>query len=118
MRPRRTRPRRTERAGIVGYVMAGPNREDDPEYTAELYAIYVLPDFQGYGLGRSLFQAVTGWLVGQGHRRMILYVLRDNAPARRFYEALGGQPLREQMIETGGELLAEVCYGYALGLPG
>jgi ribosomal protein S18 acetylase RimI-like enzyme len=99
---------------VVGYVMAGPNREEDSEYGAELYAIYVLPEYHGQGLGRALFTTAAEWLVGQGHSSMIVYVLKDNAPSRRFYEAMGGRLAREQLIETGGTMLPEVGYGYEL----
>jgi len=43
---------------------------------------------------------------------MLVWVLVDNHPARRFYEALGGQELRTQPIEIGGVTLEEVAYGW------
>jgi GNAT superfamily N-acetyltransferase len=101
---------------VAGFARAGPCR-DDAGYTSELYAIYVLPEYQGHGVGRELFRAVTGWLAGQGHHNMILYVLRDNFPSRRFYETQGGRPVRQRQIEIGGQMLPEVGYGYILGAP-
>ena len=99
---------------IAGYVMGGPNRDEDPEYSGELYAIYVLPEYQSQGVGKVLFRAMMDWLAEKGHQGMILYVLRDNAPSRRFYEAMGGRAVREQLVEIGGQMLAEVGYGYRL----
>lgn len=96
---------------IVGFVNGGPERENDPVYTGELYAIYLLKEAQGRGLGRRLFQALTENLVRDGMHAMLLWVLVDN-PARRFYEALGGQELRTKPIEIGGVMLEEVAYGW------
>jgi hypothetical protein len=43
---------------------------------------------------------------------MIVWVLRDNAPARKFYERLGGAYVRMQPITIGPALLQEVSYGW------
>ena len=43
---------------------------------------------------------------------MLLWVLKDNRPARKFYEALGGTTLREKSIEIGSQSLIEVAYGW------
>ena len=43
---------------------------------------------------------------------MLLWVLEANAPARTFYEDLGGRVVREQPIDVGGVTLTEVAYGW------
>jgi len=43
---------------------------------------------------------------------MIVWVLRDNSPARRFYERLGGTYVRTQPITIGSVELQEVSYGW------
>jgi hypothetical protein len=43
---------------------------------------------------------------------MIVWVRRDNAPARRFYERLGGTYVRSQPITIGAATLEEVSYGW------
>ncbi len=43
---------------------------------------------------------------------MIVWVLRDNQAARRFYERLGGVYIREQPITIGSSLVQEVSYGW------
>lgn len=119
-------PRFPSPARIAGFARCGPRRAEEaaeglsrfaPEtaaYTGELYALYVLPEYQHLGLGRGLFQAARGWLAEQGHRGMILYALRDNAPARRFYEARGGRLAGERLVDIRGQMLPEVSYGYDL----
>jgi hypothetical protein len=42
---------------------------------------------------------------------MLVWVLRDN-PSRGFYEALGGEYVREQAITIGGANLIELAYGW------
>lgn len=101
---------------VVGFCGGGPDRDADPEYSGELYAIYVLQAYQGKGVGRMLVQAAVDWLRQRGYGSMVIWVLRDNQPARRFYEVLGGKAVRERMIEIGGAQLPEVGYGYDLSL--
>lgn len=97
---------------IVGFVHGADEREGDPDYTGEVTAIYLLKQAQGRGLGRELMRAAAHELHRRGHTSLLLWVLKDNLPARRFYEALGGQLLREKTIEIGGQTLIEVAYGW------
>ncbi len=102
-----------EEAGeVVGFVVGGPRREGDPAYESELYALYVLPGSQQKGTGRRLIRAFAGALHAAGRRSVLLWVLRDNAPGRAFYERLGGRLLGEKTFELGGATLHEVSYGW------
>lgn len=96
-------------SGPVGYATFGPGREPDPGWAGEVYAIYVHPDWQGGGRGRAL-------LVEAGRRLdrpFLLWVLRENAAARGFYERLGGTLLgRDKVAERFGGIV-EVAYGWA-----
>jgi ribosomal protein S18 acetylase RimI-like enzyme len=102
--------------GIVGFTIGGKNRDSAFAFDAELYAIYVLRAHQGRGLGRALQRALVERLAADGHRSMILWVLRDN-PSRAFYERLGGQLAGEKEIEIGGAKLVEVAYGWSVTIP-
>jgi GNAT superfamily N-acetyltransferase len=55
----------------------------------ELYGIYLQREVAGTGTGRRLHDAGVGWLAENGWTRALLWVLRDNARARRFYELCG-----------------------------
>ncbi len=99
-------------AGLVGFASGGPEREGDPVYRGELYAIYLLPQHQGLGHGRALAAAVAAGLADRRMRSMLVWVLRDNGPARAFYERLGGAYVREHPLEIGGATVAEVSYGW------
>jgi hypothetical protein len=43
---------------------------------------------------------------------MSLWVLRENAKARRFYERLGGVVVAEKEERRAGGVLVEVAYGW------
>jgi ribosomal protein S18 acetylase RimI-like enzyme len=103
-----------EEAGhLVGFAMGGPEREGEPRFRGELYAIYLLRETQGRGHGRALVQAVAGELVRQQVSSMLVWVLRDNLSARGFYERLGGVFLREHQLDFGAAFtVQEVSYGW------
>jgi GrpB-like predicted nucleotidyltransferase (UPF0157 family) len=97
---------------IVGFVKAAAERSGDPLHTGEVHALYVLAQHQGRGLGRRLMTAGAQGLLRRNHRAMLVWVLKDNHPSRRFYERLGGQLLREQVLKIGGAEHLEVAYGW------
>lgn len=77
-------------ARVVGMGFAGPPEDDQlPEGTGEVFAVYVLQDWQGRGVGRALLERLTSGLHALGYRSAILWTLRDRRATRRFYEANG-----------------------------
>src|SRR5205085_1031471 len=98
-----------ETGRVAGFANGGPNREGAAGYEGELYAIYVLKEHVGRGMGRALALAVARRLERLGMRSMVLWVLEENTPARRFYESLGGQLGGERDLEIGGLTLKEVA---------
>ena len=97
---------------IVGFAGGGPERDGDSIYRGELYAIYLLQEYQRGGVGRRLACAVARGLLAVGFDSMLLWVLEENHPARRFYESLGGRQVGRKTIEIGGADLVEVSYGW------
>jgi ribosomal protein S18 acetylase RimI-like enzyme len=97
---------------IVGFASCGRERAGETGYAGELYAIYVLDSAQRHGHGRELVRAVAGALREMRLEDMIVWVLRDNTPARHFYERLGGVYVRAQPITIGAVTLEEVSYGW------
>jgi ribosomal protein S18 acetylase RimI-like enzyme len=97
---------------IVGFASGGRERAGESGYEGELYAIYILRDSQGRGHGRRLVQAVVGGLRELALRDMVVWVLRENAGARKFYERLGGVYIRTQPITIGSSSLQEASYGW------
>ena len=80
-----------ERGGrVVGFCVTGPSEDADADRaTAEVYAIYLLPEVEGTGVGRRLFEHAVEDLRRRGFRRATLWVLEANERARRFYERAG-----------------------------
>jgi ribosomal protein S18 acetylase RimI-like enzyme len=102
-----------EEAGeVVGFASGGRERAGETGYSGELYAIYVLGSAQHRGHGRELVRGVVAGLREMALTDMIIWVLRDNARARRFYERLGGTYVRSQPITIGPATLEEVSYGW------
>lgn len=97
---------------IVGFCIAEPaGGPQDPPFTGELGALYVLKDFQGQGIGRRLFAEGVRHLDFHKHPGMKLWVLEQN-PACRFYEHLGGEVIAKKVRPTAGTDLAAVAYGW------
>jgi ribosomal protein S18 acetylase RimI-like enzyme len=97
----------------AGYVYCGRERDGDPRYRGEVYAIYFLAQGQGQGGGRALMGAAAKRLAEAGITSMLVWVLRDNQGARAFYERLGGMYLREKLLGWPGTDAVEVAYGWA-----
>jgi len=76
---------------IVGFAHVGPTRdpESNEDLVGELYAVYVLPEEWGGGIGRALMAEVLVRLRADGFREAILWVLEDNPRTRRYYELAG-----------------------------
>ena len=105
-----------ERAGrICGFVNVGPERESALGELGELFAIYVLPDCSGQGVGRALMATALSQLQADGFTEAILWVLEDNPRTRHFYELAGWQPdggVKEE--ELLGTVVRELRYRIAL----
>ncbi|MCU0498890.1 MAG: GNAT family N-acetyltransferase [Anaerolineae bacterium] len=101
-----------DRDQVVGFVHGGIPIEPIEGYESQLYAIYLFQSAQGSGLGRALFSAFVDQLIVAGYRSMALWVLRENHPARRFYERMGGVTLDEKNFVMYETELIEVGYGW------
>lgn len=102
-----------EQAGeVTGWACHGPYRDGEVRTgDAELYAIYVDPGRYGGGIGRALLAEAVRQRTAAGHARMFLWVLKENAGARRFYERAGfGADGAEEPFEVEGTAVPEVRY--------
>lgn len=96
---------------IIGFVNGGPERSGRLGYEGELYAIYLLDDFRGLGIGARLLARLVEALREANLNDMVVWVLEGNR-YRGFYEALGGQKVSSQQVKIGGEEFVEVAYGW------
>ena len=75
---------------IIGMGVGEPLDDSGPDAgVGEVHALYVLPGWQGRGVGRALLAGLTDALRTRGYRAAVLWTLRDRPPTRRFYEANG-----------------------------
>lgn len=100
--------------GIIGFATCGIERENDNKSIGELYAIYILKDYQNKGIGKLLFNSVKEKLEALNYSSMHIWVLEANHQACRFYEAMGGKKLKEQEIVIGGDFLMEIEYEWII----
>jgi len=77
--------------GMIGFANTGPCRDADLPVgeVGEVYAIYLEPEAVGHGHGHALLEHALAGLPAQGFREVSLWVLEQNARARRFYELAG-----------------------------
>jgi GNAT superfamily N-acetyltransferase len=97
---------------IEGFANAGPCR--DGSAAGELYAIYVLPQAWGTGLGHALMGAVVDGLRERGFADAVVEVLVANDRARHFYEREGWSYEQEHDGEFLGVAVREARYRRSL----
>jgi L-amino acid N-acyltransferase YncA len=113
-----------DRDGVVGFVSGGPCRDRELSYRGEIYAIYLLDEFHGVGIGRALLLSLSDRLVRERGPSLLVWVLSSN-PSRYFYESMGGKRVATRVDRMGGVEVEETAYGWedttelaTLGRPG
>lgn len=89
---------------VVGFVNYGKYRGDDLPNSGEVFAIYVLADHYGQGIGYRLMQSAIAEL--KDYPQIAVWVLDGNERAIRFYERCGFHfDGRKQIITLGTEAI-------------
>lgn len=102
-----------ETAGqVVGYATLGPNRVSALSQEGEIYELYLLPEYQGVGLGKRLFLAARQQLADIGMSGSVVWVLEDNLPATQFYRNAGGQDIAEGNETFNGKTLNKIAFAW------
>jgi GNAT superfamily N-acetyltransferase len=84
---------------ILGFATTMPSRDPRLPECGELAALYVSPHHWRKGIGTRLAAAACSLLVGHGYRRAMLWVLKGNLRAEKFYSAQGWHPDGETRSE-------------------
>ena len=74
---------------VIGFVCYGDRGEETPD-VGEIFALYILSDYYGKGVGRELMDAGLAQI--ERFSKVHLWVLKENGRAIRFYEKCGFQP--------------------------
>jgi ribosomal protein S18 acetylase RimI-like enzyme len=98
---------------VVGFASGGPRQNGTELTRGEVYALYVLPGFQGRGIGRRLVTDSFERMLELGMNEGRIWTLRENAPARGFYAAIGGVQTENGYNDIGGIRYPEVAYDWA-----
>lgn len=100
-----------EQAGkIIGMGACGKARKSEDDKRGEVYAIYLLNEAKGQGIGRDFMREMVGVLAANGFESLQVCVLESNAPARQFYEKLGGRLAGSGVFKFDGFEMADVTY--------
>jgi len=100
---------------VVGFCRYTDNMEktpETPEVDCELRALYVKPELKHNGIGKKMFQYAVNEFKNMGKTKMVLWCLKDNVLARKFYEKMGGKIIKERLIHIGNRDYKEVAFEY------
>ena len=95
---------------LVGYATWGRCRKPKLPAKAEIYECYILPEFHGAGLGRTLFERAHTDAVRKHGAGCIVWALEANEIGCRFYEALGGKEIARTKENLGDAILEKIAY--------
>ncbi|MCV0394559.1 MAG: GNAT family N-acetyltransferase [Rhizobiaceae bacterium] len=95
---------------IAGYATLGRNRARELSQQGEIYELYLLPEWQGIGLGRRLFTAARRTLSGAGLKGLVVWALEDNQNALSFYAGAGGRDIAEGVEVFDQKALRKVAF--------
>jgi GNAT superfamily N-acetyltransferase len=93
-----------EDASVCGFVAVGPALPPAPtsQRCGQLYAIYVLADVWGAGVGFALHSAAMTALRAAGFIEAVLWHLEGNTRALTFYQRQGWQETSTMQVEELG----------------
>jgi len=95
---------------VVGFGVSGAAREAELGTDGEIFAINIVNSAKRKGLGLRLMKAMAEQLAAARFARAGLWVIEANAPARRFYEVLGGREATRKEQAFGASSLTELGY--------
>lgn len=94
---------------IIGFCDFGESRH--PKFAiGEIYSLYILPEYKGSGIGKSLILDAMKYLENCNLSPFFVTTLEVNLPARKFYEKLGFKAIDKIMTEVGDKLYPETVY--------
>lgn len=94
---------------LAGFVCA--YGDSDATWGSLVDNLHVARELKRTGIGSALLRRAAAWLqVRHAQRPVHLFVLEANAPARRFYEKLGGLDQGTSMLESPGGVVSSCTY--------
>lgn len=90
-------------------------RMDEKEGRFYVSSLYVLPEFQGKGIGRALLSRAEQMALSAGVKEIWLGVMAQNAAALSWYRALGFTFLEELPFQMGKTCVTHLIGSMPLG---
>lgn len=102
----------TDGENVVGMLTYGKCRDEDKlglSNCGEVYAIYILKEYQQKGIGKKLINFAIEDLANENYDKFIIWALKEN-PSVEFYKKIGGQIQFQKEIKIDEQVLEEVGF--------
>jgi ribosomal protein S18 acetylase RimI-like enzyme len=98
---------------VAGYVTYGASRLRSERFPAQIFELYLQPEFQGLGFGRKLFKAARQAMARDGvYPATAVWALSGNERAIGFYRSLGGLEIGHRAERVGPHLHETTGFGF------
>jgi ribosomal protein S18 acetylase RimI-like enzyme len=98
---------------VVGYSLCGKNSHTKFNFEGELFAIYLLREYQKQGIGKKLFIRSIEEFKKLGVTSFTLFVLSSNGASRKFYESFHPDFTANETITIDNGQYCDICYGWS-----
>lgn len=94
---------------IIGFVTGGTRNTNKEPGASDLTSIYILEEWQGYGVGKKLLKKIMTSFLEQDYQKIYVDVLAANK-TRHFYKYYGAEYVKTVQLEIAGKKLDEEIY--------
>ena len=94
---------------IVGFIKFGYTNELDYENQGEIFALYIIKEYQGKGFGKKLMETGINEWTNMGCSKIRIGCLKDN-PSNEFYKFMGAKFIRTRIFKLPNQELIENVY--------
>ena len=102
---------------IIGYICFSKDDKLYKDYEYVIKYLHILKDYQGKGLGTTLFKEVLNYAKRNNIKKFYLSCNKYNYQAQRFYEKMGGKKdhIDKELDDRAKE---QIIYIYRIGVSG
>ncbi|KXY69180.1 acetyltransferase [Bacillus cereus] len=83
---------------IIGFIDGGAERTGTYNCDGELYAIYLLQEYQGMKIGQKLLQALLSECINNDMQSLLVWVVTNNS-SKNFYEKFNPEKIDTKFLE-------------------
>lgn len=94
---------------IIGFVTGGTRNTNKEAGASDLTSIYLLEEWQGYGVGKILLEKIMTSFLEKGYEKIYVDVLAANK-TRQFYIYYGAEYVKTVQLNIAGVTLDEEIY--------